>query len=267
MSTEPVLEVRGLVAGYGKVTALFGADLQVPAGKVVTVIGPNGAGKSTLLNAITGILRSQGEIRFEGRPVQGKSVEAKVMAGIALVPERRELFSDMSVFENLRLGAFRRHRLGDRAYLDQLDWVYSLFPRLAERSRQQAGTLSGGERQMLAVGRALMGKPTLLMLDEPSLGLAPMIVADLLEVVGRLGERGISTLLVEQNARAALRIASDAYVLENGKIALSGKASDIAQHPLVVQSYLGIRSDGPTAAPASKPEPEPAPPAALRRIS
>lgn len=245
MTSEPLLEVQSLTAGYGKVTALFNADLRVAAGQVVTVIGPNGAGKSTLLNSIMGVLRSQGEIRFEGETVQGKSVEAKVMAGIALVPERRELFSDMTVVENLRLGAFRRYRRGDPAYLDQLEWVYSLFPRLTERSRQLAGTLSGGERQMLAVGRALMGKPTLLMLDEPSLGLAPMIVVELLKVIASLGDRGISTLLVEQNARAALRIASYAYVLENGAISLSGEAGEIARNPRVVQSYLGIQGESP----------------------
>lgn len=239
----PLLEVRGLTAGYGKVMALFEVDLVVPAGHIVTVIGANGAGKSTLLNAIMGVLRSQGEIRFQGASMQGKTVEAKVMAGVALVPEQRELFSDMSVLENLKLGAFRRHRSGDRAYLDQLDWVYSLFPRLSERARQLAGTLSGGERQMLAVGRALMGKPKLLMLDEPSLGLAPKIVAELLKVVTRLGDRGVSTLLVEQNARAALRIANTAYVLENGRVILSGLAADISRQPAVVQSYLGIRNE------------------------
>ena len=239
-----LLRVNRLSAGYGKVTALFDVDIDVPAGTVVAVIGPNGAGKSTLLNAIMGCLRSsKGEILFQQQAVQGKSVEARVMSGMALVPEQRELFSDMTVLENLKLGAFRRHRLGERGYLDQLDWIYSLFPRLAERSRQKAGTLSGGERQMLAVGRALMGKPTLLMLDEPSLGLAPLIVAELLQVVGSLRDSGISTLLVEQNARAALRIANTAYVLENGKVSLSGQAAEVEQDPRVVQSYLGIRHD------------------------
>ena len=243
MSAETLMEVRGLTAGYGKVTALFGADIRIPAGRIVTVIGPNGAGKSTLLKAIMGILASEGSVRFKGETLQGKSVEARVMEGISLVPEQRELFSDMTVRENLRLGAFRRYRSGDRAYLDQLEWVYALFPRLEERSQQLAGTLSGGERQMLALGRALMGKPTLLMLDEPSLGLAPLIVRDLLNVVARLGDRGIATLLVEQNARAALRIASTACVLENGKIVLSDEASEVAEHPLVMNSYLGIKSE------------------------
>lgn len=243
MTAEVLLEVRGLTAGYGKVTAVFGADLVVTAGQIVTVIGPNGAGKSTLLKAIMGILVSAGSICYEGESLQGKSVEARVLAGISLVPEQRELFADMTVLENLKLGAFRRFRTGDRAYLDQLDWIYSLFPKLKERSQQFAGTLSGGERQMLAVGRALMGKPTLLMLDEPSLGLAPLIVQDLLNVVARLGDRGIATLLVEQNARAALRIASAACVLENGRIVLSANAAEVAAHPLVVHSYLGIKSE------------------------
>lgn len=238
-----LLQVQGLTAGYGKVTALFGIDLEIPRGEIVTVIGPNGAGKSTLLNGIMGTLPSQGQILYEGREIHGLSAEARVIAGIVLVPESRELFSDMTVLENLKLGAYRRTRLGERKYLDQLDWIYSLFPRLSERHRQLAGTLSGGERQMLAIGRALMGKPTLLMLDEPSLGLAPLIVAEVLAVVGRLRERGISTLLVEQNARAALSVANSAFVLENGKVSLSGKASDVALDPRTVHSYLGIQKE------------------------
>jgi branched-chain amino acid transport system ATP-binding protein len=186
------------------------------------------------------LLRSSGEVLLNGRSLTRQSVEARVMGGLSLVPERRELFADMSVIDNLLLGGFRRVRAREADPLDQLDWVHHLFPRLKERSRQLAGTLSGGERQMLAVGRALMGKPRVLMLDEPSLGLAPRIVAEMLAVIGSLREHGVSTLLVEQNARAALRLADYAYVLENGRIALQGAAADIALDPRIVQSYMGL---------------------------
>jgi len=239
-ATANILEVRGFSAGYGKVTALHEAALAVPAGSIVTVIGPNGAGKSTLLNALMGVVRGSGELLFDGRPLARKSVEDRVMAGMSLVPERRELFADMSVGDNLLLGSFRRHRARERTPLDRLDWVYTLFPRLKERAAQLAGTLSGGERQMLAVGRALMGKPRLLMLDEPSLGLAPRVVREVLEVIGGLRDSGVSTLLVEQNARAALRLADYGYVLENGRVVLEGPAAELAANPRITQSYLGI---------------------------
>jgi branched-chain amino acid transport system ATP-binding protein len=239
MST-PLLEVRGFSAGYGKVTALSDAALVVPLGSVVTVIGPNGAGKSTLLNGLMGLLRGTGEVLLDGQSLARKNVETRVMEGMSLVPERRELFADMSVIDNLLLGSFRRYRSREKAPLDQLDWVYSLFPRLKERSSQLAGTLSGGERQMLAVGRALMGKPRLLMLDEPSLGLAPRIVAEMLAVIGGLRQHGVSTLLVEQNARAALRLADYGYVLENGRIVLEGPAADLARNERIAQSYMGL---------------------------
>ena len=235
-----MLEVRGFSAGYGKVMALHDAALVVPRGSVVTVIGPNGAGKSTLLNGLMGFLRSSGEVVLDGHAVSRKSVEGRVMDGMSLVPERRELFSDMSVIDNLLLGSFRRHRAGEHKPADRLDWVYALFPRLKERSPQLAGTLSGGERQMLAVGRALMGQPRLLMLDEPSLGLAPRIVGEMLAVIGGLREHGVSTLLVEQNARAALRLADYGYVLENGRIVLEGPAGELAANPRITESYMGM---------------------------
>lgn len=251
-SATPLFEVRDFGVCYGEVSALQEAALEMPAGSVVTVIGPNGAGKSTLLNGLMGLLASTGEALFEGRPITHKSTEERVMAGISLVPERRELFSDMSVIDNLKLGSFRRHRLRDAAPDDQLDWIYGLFPRLKERSSQLAGTLSGGERQMLAVGRALMGKPRLLMLDEPSLGLAPRIVQEMLDVIGGLRVHGVSTLLVEQNARAALALADYGYVLENGRIVLQGPAVELAGNPRIAQSYMGVSAsdaDAPTATP------------------
>jgi branched-chain amino acid transport system ATP-binding protein len=251
MENTPILEVDGLSASYGKVDALLEARLTVAVGSIVTVIGPNGAGKSTLLNAVMGTLRARGDVRFEGQLVSRRDVEARVMRGMSLVPERRELFADMSVIDNLRLGCFRRYRGGEKNYQDQLEWVFELFPRLKERSRQIAGTLSGGERQMLAVGRALMGKPRLLMLDEPSLGLAPRIVNELLAVVATLRGHGVSTLLVEQNARAALRVADYGYVLENGRIVLEGAARDLERNPQVVDAYLGLARRQPPASPAS----------------
>lgn len=240
MTHSNILDVRGFSAGYGKVTALHDVELSVAYGSIVTVIGPNGAGKSTLLNALIGLVRSSGEVCFDGEPLARRNVEQRVMDGMSLVPEQRALFADMSVLDNLQLGGFRRKRAGDKQPMDQLDWVFTLFPRLQERARQLAGTLSGGERQMLAVGRALMGKPRLLMLDEPSLGLAPRIVQEVLDVVGGLREHGVSTLLIEQNARAALKLANYAYVLENGRIALQGPAHELAENPRIAQSYLGI---------------------------
>ena len=246
--TQPnILEVRGFSASYGKVTALHEVSLDVAHGSIVTVIGPNGAGKSTLLNALIGLVRSSGEVRFDGQPLARRNVEQRVMDGMSLVPEQRALFADMSVMDNLQLGGFRRKRAGDKQPMDQLDWVLTLFPRLKERARQQAGTLSGGERQMLAVGRALMGKPRLLMLDEPSLGLAPRIVKEVLDVVGGLRDHGVSTLLIEQNARAALKLANYGYVLENGRIALQGPAGELAENPRIAQSYLGIAGQAETA--------------------
>jgi len=239
MSQQPLLVVKGLRAGYGRAEVLHGIDLQAPQGSVITVIGPNGAGKSTLLNALMGVLPAQGSIEFNGQPISALSLEERVMLGIALVPEKRELFGSMPVQDNLILGAFRQVRLGNKAWRDQLDVVYQLFPRLAERSHQAAGTLSGGERQMLAVGRALMSRPTLLMLDEPSLGLAPLVVREIFRTIDALRSTGVTTLLVEQNARAALETADYGYVLEMGDMSVQGPARELATDPRVIETYLG----------------------------
>ena len=237
--TETVLSIQGLRAGYGKAEVLHGIDLQAPQGSVITVIGPNGAGKSTFLNALMGVLPAQGHIEFQGRPIGALSLEERVMLGIALVPEKRELFGTMPVEDNLVLGAFRQVRLRNPKWCEQIEVVYELFPRLKERRTQLAGTLSGGERQMLAVGRALMSRPTLLMLDEPSLGLAPLVVREIFHTVENLRKTGVTILLVEQNARAALETADFGYVLEMGEVALSGEAEQLAHDPRVIDTYLG----------------------------
>ncbi len=235
-----VLVVKNLHVRYGLVEALTGAHLRVGPGQIVTVIGPNGAGKTTLLSAIMGLLPSSGEIVFHGVTHHAPQVEAMVRAGLTLVPEKRELFAEMSVEDNLRLGGFDRYRRGDRDQAATLAEVYALFPRLAERRAQLAGTLSGGERQMLAIGRALMARPKLLMLDEPSLGLAPLIVREIFRIIAELRQRGVAVLLVEQNARAALQVADHAYVLENGAITLQGPAAELAQDRRVIDAYLGL---------------------------
>lgn len=237
--TSPLLVVNNLHAGYGKAEVLRGIALQAEAGSIITVIGPNGAGKSTLLNALMGVLPATGSIEYAGRSIIGLPLEERVMLGIALVPEKRELFGSMSVEDNLVLGAFRQVRLRNKAWRDQMEVVFELFPRLKERRAQEAGTLSGGERQMLALGRALMSRPTLLMLDEPSLGLAPLIVREIFRTIEALRQTGVTTLLVEQNARAALEAADHGYVLEMGEIGLSGPAADLAKDPRVVDTYLG----------------------------
>jgi branched-chain amino acid transport system ATP-binding protein len=241
---DTLLQVKGLTAHYGKVTALTETDLTVPKGSIVTVIGANGAGKSTMLNALMGALplsgQAAGRIDYLGQDVSAWEVERRVCMGMSLVPEKRELFSSMSVQDNLMLGGFRRYREGEKNWMDTLDEVYTLFPRLKERYQQQAGTLSGGERQMLAVGRALMAKPQLLMLDEPSLGLAPRITREIFQIITRLCQTGVSILLVEQNARAALQVADYGYVLETGTIVLEGPARDLAGNPRVIESYLGL---------------------------
>ena len=233
-----MLEIRDLHVAYGQVEAVRGVTLTLEAGQIVSVIGPNGAGKTTLLAAAMGLLPSRGVLRFEGADLHALDVEDRVERGLCLVPERRELFGEMPVLDNLVLGAWSK-RLGASALRDRLDSVYALFPRLAERRRQRADTLSGGERQMLAVGRALMSSPRLLMLDEPSLGLAPLIVAEILAIVRSLREQGVSILLVEQNALAALESSDHGYVLETGEIALSGDSRSLAGDPRVRQTYLG----------------------------
>ncbi|MDO9279030.1 MAG: ABC transporter ATP-binding protein [Polaromonas sp.] len=237
--TTPLLRVQNLRAGYGRAEVLHGISLHADKGSVITVIGPNGAGKSTLLNTLMGVLPGRGTIEFNGQDVSALTLEDRVMLGISLVPERRELFGTMSVEDNLVLGAFRQVRQKNKLWREQIHVVYELFPRLLERRTQMAGTLSGGERQMLAVGRALMARPVLLMLDEPSLGLAPLVVKEIFRTIDGLRNTGVTTLLVEQNARAALETADDGYVLEMGEIALYGPAKELATDSRVIDTYLG----------------------------
>jgi branched-chain amino acid transport system ATP-binding protein len=233
-----LLSIDGLTVAYDKVEALRGVSLAIEAGQIVTVIGPNGAGKTTLLNAAIGLLRWRGRMSFDGVDLRHLDVEGRIERGFCLVPETRELFGELSVADNLLLGGYSRRR--DTAGLKQtLADVYQRFPRLAERRSQRASTLSGGERQMLALGRALMSKPRLLMLDEPSLGLAPLIIREVFRIIASLRELGVSILLVEQNARAALQTADFGYVLETGEIVHSGAAADLMHDPKVAASYLG----------------------------
>ncbi len=236
---SPLLHVSGLRAGYGKAEVLHGIELKADKGSVVTVIGPNGAGKSTLLNTLMGILPGRGSMAFNGEDLGALTLEERVMLGIALVPEKRELFGSMPVEDNLVLGGFRQMRLRNAQWRDRIDDVYQLFPRLKERRHQLAGTLSGGERQMLAVGRSLMSRPSLLMLDEPSLGLAPLVVREIFGIINELRKTGVTIVLVEQNARAALAVADYAYVLEMGGIGLHGPAAELAVDPRVIDTYLG----------------------------
>lgn len=237
-----MLEVENLHTYHGGIRALAGASLKVAKGQVLAIIGANGAGKSTLLGTIAGLYKpKQGKVRLDGRDITGLDPHRVVGAGMCLVPERRQVFADLTVVENLTLGAYQRYRR-DRARLnDDFEWVYGIFPVLKERSRQLAGTLSGGEQQMLSIGRALMASPKLLMLDEPSLGLAPLLVKAIFETIQTINEQGVTVLLVEQNARAALRLADYGYVLETGTIALEGPASELLQSPRVRQAYLGER--------------------------
>jgi branched-chain amino acid transport system ATP-binding protein len=236
-----LLEVADLHAGYGRAEVLAGIHLKLEAGQVVTVIGPNGAGKSTMLNALMGVLPCRGRVIFDGRDIADRTLEERVMDGLALVPERRELFGTMPVEDNLLLGGWRAMKLRMPGREAELDRVYELFPRLRERRTQLAGTLSGGERQMLAVGRALMSRPKLLMLDEPSLGLAPLVVREIFRIIDTLRASGVSILLVEQNARAALDVADYGYVLETGELKLEGPAGELAHDPRVIETYLGAR--------------------------
>jgi branched-chain amino acid transport system ATP-binding protein len=249
--TAALLSVSDVHVAYGKVEAVRAVSLDVADNEIVTIVGANGAGKSTLLNAIMGILPLKGTAAFAGRGIAGQGIagqdlalldiEDRVAAGLSLVPEHRELFATMNVEDNLQLGAFR---IAKSKAAVSFERVYHLFPRLKERRKQLAGTLSGGEQQMLAMGRALMGAPKLLMLDEPSLGLAPIIVADIFRIIGELRANGVSVLLVEQNARAALEIADRAYVMELGEFILSGPAREIASNERVAASYLGFQHEG-----------------------
>jgi len=235
--SAPLLEVRDLCVSYGRAQVVHDVSIKVETGGLVTVIGSNGAGKTTLLNAIMGLLKSKGHIGFRDSEIATVTLENRVQAGLCLVPERRELFSDMPVEDNLLLGGFRRSRAERKQTLEE---IFARLPRLKERRQQLAGTLSGGERQMLAMGRALMSRPVLLMLDEPSLGLAPRIVRDVFHILTDLRKSGVSILLVEQNARAALEVADYAYVMELGAITTQGSPAEIARDPRLVESYLGL---------------------------
>ena len=237
---NPLFQLQDFSVAYGAVEAVHGIELHVDEGEIVTVIGPNGAGKTTLLCAAMGLLPSSGSLSLAGERIARPSVEAMVARGVALVPERRELFGEMSVEDNLLLGGFYRWRTGKRDQRERMDEVFAIFPRLKERRPQLASTLSGGERQMLAIGRALMARPRLLMLDEPSLGLAPLIVREVLHVVSSLRQHGVSVLLVEQNARAALQVADRGYVLETGAVALSGQAQSLLHDRRIIDTYLGL---------------------------
>ena len=233
-----MLEIKDLHVSYGGIQALRGVSLNVPDGKIVTLIGANGAGKSTLMRTISGLVKAQsGSILWNGQELLGKPIDQIVASGIAMSPEGRRVFDDLTVLENLKIGAYLRK---DKAETEKdLEWVYSLFPRLKERSWQSAGTLSGGEQQMLAVGRALMSKPKLLMLDEPSLGLAPIVVREIFDIIRTVNQQGITVLLNEQNANMALKVADYAYVLETGTLTLSGTGTELLADESVKAAYLG----------------------------
>jgi branched-chain amino acid transport system ATP-binding protein len=238
--TTPLLQLDGLRAGYGHVEVLHGISLSVPNGQIIAIVGPNGAGKTTLMGAVMGLLpRRGGTVRFHGAPAG--VTETMVASGAILVPEHRALFADMTVEDNLLLGFYPRRRAGERDARPSMREVFAIFPRLEERRRQLAATLSGGERQMLALGRALMARPRLLLLDEPSLGLAPMLVREIFRVLVDLRSRGLSILLVEQNVRAALQVSDYGYVLEMGEVAAEGPSAELARNPLVLETYLGQR--------------------------
>ena len=233
-----MLEIKDLHVSYGGIQALRGVSLNVPDGKIVTLIGANGAGKSTLMRTISGLVKAQsGSILWNGQELLGKPIDQIVASGIAMSPEGRRVFDDLTVLENLKIGAYLRK---DKAETEKdLEWVYSLFPRLKERSWQSAGTLSGGEQQMLAVGRALMSKPKLLMLDEPSLGLAPIVVREIFDIIRTVNQQGITVLLNEQNANMTLKVADYAYVLETGTLTLSGTGAELLTNEQVKAAYLG----------------------------
>ncbi len=240
MPDAPILEVLDVDARYGDLQALWGASLSVAEGEVVTLIGPNGAGKTTLLRSVAGLHRpSAGAIRLRGKAIDSHSAHEIVKDGVVLVPEGRRLFAGMTVLENLEMGAFSPRARAER--LHTIRSVYEVFPLLSERQRQKAATLSGGQQQMLAVGRALMGLPELLLLDEPSLGLAPIVVESIFAVLRQINARGVAVLLVEQNARMALELASRAYVMEQGRIVLTGETADLLADERVQEAYLGAR--------------------------
>jgi branched-chain amino acid transport system ATP-binding protein len=236
-----MLKVKNLHAYYGQMKALDNVSLHVQPGEIVSLIGANGAGKTTILNTISGLIRStQGEIKFEDRKINRLAPEKVVAAGISQVPEGRQIFGPLTVLENLELGAYLRFKKKQKeAIVGDLDWVFQLFPRLKERSEQIAGTLSGGEQQMLAIGRALMAKPKLLLLDEPSMGLAPLVVKDIMNTVSELRKSGVTILMVEQNARASLTISDRGYVLGTGRVVLQGPSDELMNDSDVKRAYLG----------------------------
>lgn len=233
-----MLEIKDLHVSYGGIKALRGINIEVPDGKIVTLIGANGAGKSTLLRTISGLVKAEcGSILLDGKDITVQQINKICAEGIALSPEGRHVFADLTVMENLRIGAYLRN---DKKEIEKdLEWVFKLFPRLKERSWQYAGTLSGGEQQMLAVGRALMSKPKILMLDEPSLGLAPLIVQQIFDIIREINHAGVTVLLIEQNANMALKTADLAYVIETGEIVLSGTGKQVLENPMVREAYLG----------------------------
>ena len=237
-----MLKIKNINAYYGKVHALKNVSLHLNRGEIVTLIGANGAGKTTLLNTLSGLIpTASGEIALEGKNIAGHSADRVVSLGLSQVPEGRQVFNPLTVEENLELGAYLRYRAGGQKseIAQDMEHMYQMFPRLKERRRQAAGTLSGGEQQMLAIGRALMARPKLLLLDEPSMGLAPLVVQDIFKVIEKLREEGTTILLVEQNARAALKVADRGYVLETGKVILEGIASELLENKDVQRAYLG----------------------------
>lgn len=233
-----MLKVDNLVVAYGGIEALKGVSIQVPEGKIVTLIGANGAGKSTLLRTIMGLVKPEsGSIEYDGKVISGLNSQQIVQNGITLVPEGRRVFANLTVLENLKIGAYMR---SDKEGIEaDIKWIYDLFPRLEERSWQMAGTLSGGEQQMLAVGRALMCRPKVLMMDEPSLGLAPLVIKDIFRIIQEINKQGMTVLLIEQNANMALKIADIAYVLETGKITMTGSGQELLENPDIKEAYLG----------------------------
>jgi branched-chain amino acid transport system ATP-binding protein len=237
---KPLLEARNLHVSYGAIKALQGFSLSLNEREIVSVIGANGAGKSTFMNALMGMVRrDEGDVFLDGKKLSRKSYRV-VQSGLSLVPEGRKVFAPLTVLENLRIGAFSRTGQGNVA--KDIEWVFSLFPRLQERKDQHAGTLSGGEQQMLAIGRALMARPRVLLLDEPSLGLAPIIIRDIFAELRRINEEGVSILLVEQNARQALLLSRRAYILQTGRLLKEGNSKDLLADPEIKAAYLGTKS-------------------------
>lgn len=233
-----MLKIDNLKVNYGGIKALRGISLKVEEGKIVTLIGANGAGKSTTLKAITGLIKTrEGSIDFNGNNLLKMKPKDIVSTGISLVPEGRRVFANLTVLENLKMGAYLRN--DDEGIKKDMDWVYELFPRLKERTWQESGTLSGGEQQMLAIGRGLMARPKVLMMDEPSLGLAPIVVKDMFNIIEEINRSGVTILLIEQNANAALKIAHEAYVLETGNITMEGTGKELMTNPKIKEAYLG----------------------------